>query len=98
MLITKEIILNKLATDQKWLERGVLAIYKRQTEDEKQSEQTSHSNGRGFAGCDARRGTRMAQWLIKGYHLDGKHLEKARKMMPKYAGQLLIVALERATA
>jgi hypothetical protein len=31
----------------------------------------------------------MAQWVQRGNHLDGKWLDKARKMAKKYTRQLL---------
>ncbi len=96
--ITVELIKEKLATDQRWLEAAVLAIFRRQTGEEQRSRQTIEVNGRGFNGPDARCGTYMAKWLL-GVHwedgkkvrntLDGKWLVKARTIMPKYAKQLL---------
>lgn len=70
------------------VERAVLAIFKRQTEDERQAETTKHRNGRGFASCHASRGSYYAKWLLSGRHLTGTHLDKARKMTKHYAGQL----------
>jgi hypothetical protein len=93
--LTPEIVREKLATDQRWLERAVLAIYERQTVDEQDSGDTRHYNGRGFTAGDARPGSRMARWLKSGNHLDGYHLARARLMMPKYANQLILIAREK---
>lgn len=95
-LPSKCIIAEKIQTDTKWLYAGILAIYKRQTEDEKQSESTDHNNGRGFTGTDAKFGSSLAKKLLAGYTLTIRQETAARKMMRKYAGQLLKVAKEKA--
>jgi hypothetical protein len=46
-------IRNKLQTSDKWLIRGLLAIYAKQTADERASENTKYENGVGFNGTDA---------------------------------------------
>lgn len=74
------------------VERAVLAIWKRQTADEKVSQDTRWKNGVGFSGAHASLGTYWANWINSGKHLDGKHLECARTIMKKYAGQLCDIA------
>lgn len=96
MNYTKEDIATKLASDPKWLKAGIIAIYNRQTEDEKSSESTNKDNAKGFTGCDARFGSSLAKKLLAGYALSPKQEEAAKKMMKKYAGQLLKVAKEKA--
>jgi len=90
--ITKEHIEAKIATDQRWLERAILAIYERQTRDEQVSETSKYQNFRGFNGPDAHRMTYYACWLKSGRHLSGRHLDDARKRVKKYCGQLLRIA------
>jgi hypothetical protein len=75
------------------VERGLVAIYRRQTEDEQVSYETKHHNRVGFASCHARRGTYYAKWILSGRHLSGSHVECARKMARCYAGQLCQIAL-----
>jgi len=96
-ILTVEQIKAQLLTNQALLERAVVAIYEKQTADEQRSMETKHDNGIGFAGCDSRNGSYMAQYILKGIgqygktygqNLSGKFLEKARKFMPKYAKQL----------
>lgn len=82
----------KILTDQRWLERAVVAIYRRQTSQEQISETTLDHNCRGFSAFDAKMGTYYAKWIQGGKNLSGKHLEKAKKMMQKYVGQLEKVA------
>jgi hypothetical protein len=77
------------------VERGILAIYRRQTLDEMQSEETKHHNGIGFSAAHARLGSYYAQWLLKGNHLSGKHLIKARGIILHYVGQLEEIVHEK---
>lgn len=89
---TKEEIAEKLITDLKWLTRGILAIYNRQTYDEQQMLETKHHNGMGFSGADSRFLSAMAQNLQKGWNLSEKQIAVSRRMMKKYAGQLAKIA------
>lgn len=74
--------------------KAIIAIYNRQTEDEKKAEDTKHHNGVGFSSADARLGTYYARHLLGGKALTGKHLERARTMAMKYRGQLVDIATE----
>jgi len=78
------------------VERAILAIFNRQTEDEQNVGMTKHTNGRGFNGTDAHLGSYYAKWLMSNRRLSGRHLMKARLMMMKYAKQLVEVAQEKA--
>jgi hypothetical protein len=82
----KEII--ALLTRDDAVERALVAIFNRQTEDEKRSEDTKHTNTVGFSSSDAKLGTYYAKWVLSGKHLTGSHLERARKMAHKYRRQL----------
>ena len=70
------------------VERAMVAIWERQTADEKETQGTRHHNGRGFAAWSARSGTYYAEWVRSGRRLTGKHLAKARKIALHHAGQL----------
>jgi len=96
MNYTKEDIAAKLQSNPKWLKAGIIAIFNRQTEDEKSSESTNKDNAKGFTGCDAKFGSGLAKILLAGYTLTPNQEERAKKMMKKYAGQLLKVAKEKA--
>ncbi|MCI0525954.1 MAG: hypothetical protein L0Y56_00675 [Nitrospira sp.] len=74
------------------VERAIIAIYSRQTQEEQVSESTLRLNGIGFSGADARLGSYYARWIQNGKRLSGKHLERARKMTLKYRKQLLEIA------
>lgn len=95
-ILTVELIKAKLQTDVKWIESAVRAIYKRQTAEEQAAGSTIEENGRGFSGVDAVCGTIMGKWLMQGNHLNEKWLAKAKKIMPKYAKQLLDAAQQKA--
>ena len=86
---TKETVRELLLRNDRAVERGVMSIYAKQTEDEKSSEHTKHHNNVGFSGCHGHMGSYYAKWLMSGRHLNGAHLVKARKMMLKYSGQLV---------
>ncbi|MGD9678115.1 MAG: hypothetical protein AB7V16_07095 [Vulcanibacillus sp.] len=92
MSFTKDFIKEKLLSDTRWLEHGVLAIYNRQTYEEKNIEKTKEHNGVGFTSSDARYLTYVAKWISSGKHLSGRHLEKTRRQMVKYSGQLTKIA------
>lgn len=89
MEYTKEFIKAKLQSDQRWVERAIVVIYEYQTAEEQAQEITKNDNGVGFTAFDARVLSYYAVYLKSGKHLSGKHLEKAKKTVPKYAGQLL---------
>lgn len=88
---TIETIKAKLSTDAKWIERALIVLHERQTADEQQSEATIEANGIGFNAFDARTLSYYANWVMGGRHLTGKHLEKAKKALPKYAKQILSI-------
>ena len=101
-------VANKLATDDNWLIRGLLAIYERQTADEQRAEHTKHRNAIGFNGVDSQILSSFAkqvqQWQKtpeKNRRFDSplspRQIVLTRQKMAKYAGQLVIVAREKAT-
>lgn len=90
--ISSNFIANKIDTDNRWLERGVLAIWKFQTQTEKFNTATQFNNGVGFNGADGHFLTSLGNILNKGYHLSPKQIIVARKRMKKYVGQLTRIA------
>ena len=77
-----------------WIERGVVAIFNKQTETEKAIETTNMNNGVGFNGTDAQIMTSFAKWLLKRKHnhLSQKQMAIAQRKIVKYAGQLAKIA------
>lgn len=103
MKLTKEMIVQMLATSDKAVARALVALNARQTADEQVSENTKYDNGRGFRPCHARMGTSMATFYTKFGRLSPKQVAYWRKPMKCgnmrigiYAGQLLEVAAEKA--
>lgn len=94
-MLTKEFIKEKLLSDNKWLMRGIVAIFEKQTWDEQQTEQTQEHNGVGFNGIDAELMSSFAKQIQRGRVLSAKQLALAHKKMPKYSGQLLNIAKEK---
>jgi hypothetical protein len=97
MVWDKEKIKQLILTNDEAVERGMVAIYRRQTQDEKQVKATKHNNTIGFSSAHSRLGSYYAQWVLSGKHLTGYHLVKARKMMMHYSRQLVEVANQKAS-
>ncbi len=96
---TEEIL--TLLQNQRYLERAIVAIFEKQTEDEKATNTTKLTNNVGFNGPDAHLGSYLAKYILKGVkeyrkeygnNLSGDFLNRAKKIMPKYAKQLLSMA------
>lgn len=100
---TKDEIKELLKTNDRAVERALLVLLSRQTNDEQSQETTRHSNNRGFTQADAAIFTSMAKQVQRGYRLTEKQLAFLRNgksqrfpsRIGKYAGQLLEVAQEK---
>lgn len=86
----------KILVDDRWLIRGLLAIFAKQTEHEQISDQTTEHNLRGFNGVDGFILTRFAKFYNKFGYLSPKQLAIARRKMLKYCGQLAKIAEAKA--
>ena len=89
---TTKTIRDLLARNDLAVERAILAIYARQTADEKATSDTRHTNARGFSAAHASRGSYYARWIASGRHLTGVHLTTARELSLHYTRQLLDIA------
>lgn len=85
------------------VERAIIVLHDRQTEDEKQSQTTKHHNKRGFGGTDATFLSSLADQIKRGRRLTDRQLACVRKrnkagfsMLAKYHRQLLEEAAQRA--
>jgi hypothetical protein len=78
----------KLASNPTWALRGLLAVYKFQTEAEKEVGSVTDDNGVGFAGVDGEFLSSLAQQYQKRGCLSEKQMGFLYKKMPKYARQL----------
>jgi hypothetical protein len=92
MIWTKERIADLLRTNDRAVERAIVAIYNRQTVDEKSSQTTKHDNKRGFRANHASKGSYYARWVLSGRALSGHHLVNARNIAMHYRKQLLEIA------
>ena len=95
MAYTKEYIADKIATDDRWLERAILALYKKQTRDEQSIEAALVHNREGFSAAHAKTLSYNAKWILSGRHLDGRYLERARKFTLHYVKQLVEIANDK---
>lgn len=94
---TKEMILDKLDTNPIMVERSLVVLFNRQTQDEQNTESTNCNNKMGFNGTDAHILTSFAKQIIGNKRVEGNRLsEKQRalavKKLRKYANQLAKVA------
>ena len=83
---------DRIKSSDKMVERSLVKLLEKQTEDEKRSEATRYLNGQGFNSRDARFGTALAKVVEGGRRLSPKQIECARKMLTKYSGQLARIA------
>lgn len=91
----KEMVRANLQENDRWLVRGLLALYSRQTSDEQSGEYTRYDNKRGFNSTDAPLLTSFAKQVNRGRSLTAKQLSWTRKKMLKYSGQLARIAREQ---
>ena len=93
----KEMIRHNMAVSRAWLLRAVVAIWQRQTADEKARNDTTHENGVGFNHADAKAMSRLALFIKNGNDIYPDEIADARRRMRKYAGQLLEIARAKAS-
>lgn len=79
-------------TSDRAVGRAMVAIWRRQTQDEQATETTRHHNGIGFSGWTARSGSYYAGWVLSGRQLTGRHLDRARRIALHHAAQLTRIA------
>ncbi len=92
-MVSFEQMKSLIVSKPEWCERAILAIYKKQTEDEQRLQETNRNNGVGFTGADARILSDLAQQILRGHHLSEKQLTKiAYRKIAKYAVQLAKIA------
>lgn len=95
---TKDQIVDMLRNNDLAVERAVVCLYDRQTNDEKRDSDTKHENQRGFRSNHASTGSFFARIILKGWkqqpdgkkrvHLNPEKLAKARKIVLQYHRQL----------
>lgn len=98
---TKDRIAHLLNTNDLAVERAIVALYDRQTQDEKRDSDTKHDNRRGFRANHAPTMSYFARIILKGWktpngkrrvHLNPVKLAKARNVALQYHRQLAEIA------
>jgi hypothetical protein len=89
---TTDEIKQMLATRPTAVSRGIVAIWKLQTNSEQNAGHTHESNGVGYSGAHAEFMTSLADWINKGKTLTPKQLASGRRIILRYAGQLTKIA------
>jgi len=81
-----EFLKTKMVTDNKWLLRGVMAIYKKEVNG-------YGGDGMGFSQHDYDYMMGMAKLIMRGAWLSSDQLSGIRHTMKKYCGQLYVISL-----
>lgn len=89
---TREEIEKNLQKHDKWVERGIVAIYEKQTESEKRVKGANRRNGVGFSKADAGFLTDLAESYKEYGGLTEAQIKYGREAIMKYAGQLAMIA------
>lgn len=89
---TKEQVEHAIMTNAEQTEKAILALYKRQTTEEKLEHVSFKRNKIGFNATDASIGSNLARWLLTGKHFTDAQLNVARRMLKKYVKQLTRIA------
>lgn len=95
---TKPRIIALLQTNDRAVERALLALHQAQTPAERAERATIEANGRGFNSVDAWLCSTLAQRLAGGHALTKGQLAIARRRVLKYSGQLLKIAQAKEAA
>lgn len=86
---TLKALQQKLATDIRWAQRALVAIFRNQTADEQIAANVTHYNNMGFRCMDSEILTSFANQLQKRGSLSPKQMAIVHRLMPKYARQLM---------
>lgn len=84
-----QVLQEKLATDARWAQRALLAIFKNQTADEQMEGTVNKNNNMGFRCVDSHLLTSFASQLKTRGFLSPKQMVYVHKKMPVYARQLM---------
>jgi hypothetical protein len=90
-MVTKQEIIHALATNDRALYKALVLLNQRQTADERASETTRYTNGRGFNAAHAKRGTSMANFYLRAGFLTPK--QKAWWRAPEAKGGAMRIAI-----
>lgn len=92
--MTRDALLRLLATSPAAVRLALTTLYARQTGDERNAGATTHLNGQGFNATDATFASSLARQVEARRVLSTRQLAAARRLLPKYVGQLLASGVE----
>jgi hypothetical protein len=92
---TKDDILALVRSNPSAVQRGILALYERQGEDERAFGIAKQRNRAGFSQGTAPVGTKLARALLAGRRLSDDQLAAAQSIVEFHAGQLARIANEQ---
>ena len=95
-------IIDALDRSDKFVENALIAMYERQTEEEQTNRETTCKNGIGFASSDGRWMSGLSETLIARrnyktpFSLKTETMDKLRRALKKYSGQIAEIANKKA--
>ena len=91
-LLDKKRVKELLNTSDLMVRRSIVVLYKQQTPEERQDGATIERNDAGFNAFDAGHGSALARKVLAGHKLNRAEYESARRILKKYANQLVRLA------
>lgn len=85
---------DQIARNNNQAVKALLTVYRNQTFEEQTVSETIEDNGIGFNGTDAKFCTSIAQQYLERGSLSDKQLNSLRKVMQKYARQLITQSID----
>lgn len=85
---------SQIARNNNQAVKALLTVYRNQTYEEQTVQETIEDNGIGFNGTDAEFCSSLAENYIKFHRLSDKQYNSLRKVMQKYAGQLITQSID----
>lgn len=85
---------SQIARNNNQAVKALLAIYRNQTYEEQTVQETIEDNGIGFNGTDAEFCSSLAENYLRFHRLSDKQYNSLRKVMQKYAGQLITQSID----
>ena len=85
---------SQIARNNNQAVKALLTIYRNQTYEEQTVQETIEDNGIGFNGTDAEFCSSLAENYLRFHRLSDKQYNSLRKVMQKYAGQLITQSID----
>ena len=85
---------SQIARNNNQAVKALLTIYRNQTYEEQTVQETIEDNGIGFNGTDAEFCSSLAENYLRFNRLSDKQYNSLRKVMQKYAGQLITQSID----